>query len=109
MLYNVPILCGVELSPQEIMMLAKEDVIHSVKWSHAQVSRIHDTRLLYGASFPVLVGIDLVALGGLAAGADGYIGGVPMMAPRLPGSSSKPSVPPGIWPVRDQSGAVCCR
>lgn len=83
MLYNVPILSGVELSPQEIMMLAKEDVIHSVKWSHVEVSRIHDTRLLCGASFPVLVGIDLIALEGLAAGADGYIAGVPMMVPRL--------------------------
>ena len=82
MVYNVPILCGVELSPQDIKMLAGEDVIHSVKWSHAEVSRIHDTRLLCGENFGVFVGIDLFAMEGLAAGADGYIGGVPIIAPR---------------------------
>jgi len=43
MIYDVPILAGVEVTPQEIHMLAKEDVIHSVKWSHVEVSRIHDT------------------------------------------------------------------
>jgi len=51
MVYNVPILCGVELSPQDIMTLAREDVIHSVKWSHVEVARIHDTRLLVRPEF----------------------------------------------------------
>jgi 4-hydroxy-tetrahydrodipicolinate synthase len=83
MIYDVPILCGVEVTPQEIQTLAREDVIHSVKWSHAEVSRIHDTRLLCGPYFGVFVGIDIIALEGLAAGADGYTSGLPMMAPRL--------------------------
>ena len=64
-------------------MLAKEDVIHSVKWSHLEVTRIHDTRLLCGSRFGVFVGVDLIALEGLAAGADGYISGLPMIVPRL--------------------------
>jgi 4-hydroxy-tetrahydrodipicolinate synthase len=59
MIYDVPILCGVEITPQEILTLAQEDVIHSVKWSHVEVSRIHDTRLLCGPDFGVFVGIDL--------------------------------------------------
>jgi 4-hydroxy-tetrahydrodipicolinate synthase len=83
MVYDVPILAGVEVTPQEIHALAKEDVIHSVKWSHVEVTRIHDTRLLCGSDFPVFVGIDLIALEGLAVEADGYISGLPMMVPRL--------------------------
>jgi 4-hydroxy-tetrahydrodipicolinate synthase len=83
MIYDVPILCGVEITPQEILTLAKEDVIHSVKWSHVEVSRIHDTRLLCGPDFGVFVGIDLIAMEGLAAGADGYISGLPMIVPHL--------------------------
>jgi 4-hydroxy-tetrahydrodipicolinate synthase len=73
----------VEITPQEILVLAKEDVIHSVKWSHLEVSRIHDTRLLCGPDFGVFVGIDLIAMEGLAVGGDGYISGLPMMVPRL--------------------------
>jgi 4-hydroxy-tetrahydrodipicolinate synthase len=83
MVYNVPILSGVELSPQDLAALAEGDVIHSVKWSHVEITRIHDTQLLCPAHFAVLVGIDLLAMSGLAAGADGYIGGLPMMVPSL--------------------------
>jgi 4-hydroxy-tetrahydrodipicolinate synthase len=83
MVYNVPILAGVELTPHDIELLASEGVIQSVKWSHTEVSRIQDTRLLCGPDFAVFVGIDLVGFAGLAAGANGYIGGLAMMAPTL--------------------------
>jgi 4-hydroxy-tetrahydrodipicolinate synthase len=83
MVYNVPILAGVELTPEDIQLLAGEGIIQSVKWSHVEVSRIHDTKLLCGREFTVFVGIDLVGFEGLAAGADGYIGGLAMMAPAL--------------------------
>jgi 4-hydroxy-tetrahydrodipicolinate synthase len=83
MVYNVPILAGVELTPQDILLLAGEGVIQSVKWSHTEVSRIHDTKSLSAEDFTVFVGIDLVGFAGLAAGADGYIGGLPMMTPTL--------------------------
>ncbi len=83
MVYNVPLLAGVELTPQDIMLLAGEGVIQSVKWSHVEVSRIQDTQLLCGADFAVFVGIDLVGFAGLAAEADGYIGGLAMMTPAL--------------------------
>jgi len=83
MVYNVPILAGVELSPRDIKSLADKDVIHAVKWSHPEVARIHDTKLICGADFPVLVGIDLIGFEGLAVGADGYVGGLAMMVPSL--------------------------
>ena len=60
-----------------------EDVVHAVKWSHPEVSRIHDTKLVCGPDFPVFVGVDLVGFEGLAVGADGYIGGLAMMVPGL--------------------------
>jgi dihydrodipicolinate synthase/N-acetylneuraminate lyase len=83
MVYNVPILSGIELTPADIKLLSDEDVIHAVKWSHVEVSRIHDTKLLCGPDFAVFVAIDLVGLEGLAVGADGYIGGLTMIVPGL--------------------------
>lgn len=83
MVYNVPILAGIELTPDDLHLLASEGVIQSVKWSHVEVSRIHDTKLTCGQDFSVFVGIDLVGLEGLAAGADGYTGGLAMMTPAL--------------------------
>jgi 4-hydroxy-tetrahydrodipicolinate synthase len=83
MVYNVPILAGVELTPQDVKLLADEDAIHAIKWSHVEVARIHDTKFLCGPDFAVFVGIDVVAFEALAAGADGYISGLPMMVPSL--------------------------
>jgi 4-hydroxy-tetrahydrodipicolinate synthase len=82
MLYNVPVLTGIEITPEEVYKLAQEDVIHAVKWSHVEVSRVHDTRLLCGPEFPVFTGIDLVAFEAMAVGADGWISGIPMIAPK---------------------------
>jgi 4-hydroxy-tetrahydrodipicolinate synthase len=83
MVYNVPLLTGTEITPQEIKMLFDEDVVHSVKWSHLEVSRIHDTRLLCGPDFPIFAGIDVIAFEAMAVGADGWISGLPMIVPAL--------------------------
>lgn len=83
MVYNVPLLTGVEITPHEICMLYKEDVVHAVKWSHLEVSRIHDTRLLCGPGFPIFAGIDVIAFEAMAVGADGWISGLPMIVPAL--------------------------
>ncbi|MBM3803758.1 MAG: dihydrodipicolinate synthase family protein [Acidimicrobiia bacterium] len=83
MIYNVPLLTGTEITPQEIQLLQEEDVVHSVKWSHLEVARIHDTRLLCGPQFPIFAGIDLIAFEAMAVGADGWISGLQMMVPAL--------------------------
>jgi len=83
MVYNVPFLCGVELTPGEIKSLADEDVVHAVKWSHPEVARLHETKIISGDDFSVFVGTDLIGFEGLAAGADGYIGGLAMIVPDL--------------------------
>jgi len=81
MLYNVPGASGIDLMPEEVQQLAEEGVVQSVKWSTAEVSRIRDTKLLCGPSFPVFVGNDLIAFEGLAVGADGWISCLPMIVP----------------------------
>jgi 4-hydroxy-tetrahydrodipicolinate synthase len=83
MVYNVPLLTGIEITPQEIKMLQDEDVVHAVKWSHLEVTRIHDTRLLCGPNFPIFAGIDVIAFEAMAVGADGWISGLPMIVPAL--------------------------
>lgn len=52
MIYSVPILAGVDLTPADIKKLADEDVIHAVKWSHSEIARIQDTKLLCRPDFP---------------------------------------------------------
>ena len=81
MLYNVPGTSGIDLTPEEIQLLAEEGVVQSVKWSTAEVSRIRDTKFLCGPSFTVFVGNDLIAFEGLAVGADGWISCLPMIVP----------------------------
>jgi dihydrodipicolinate synthase/N-acetylneuraminate lyase len=81
MLYNVPGTSGIDLMPEEVQQLSEEGVVQSVKWSTAEVSRIRETRLLCGPSFPVFVGTDVIAFEGLAVGADGWISCLPMIVP----------------------------
>jgi 4-hydroxy-tetrahydrodipicolinate synthase len=83
MMYNVPILTGVEVSPDDLKRLKDEGVLHGVKWSHVEISRIQETRWLCGTDFPNFAGIDLLIFGALAVGAQGMICGLPMLAPRL--------------------------
>jgi len=83
MVYNDPFLAGVELSPADLRQLAEEDVIHAVIWSHPEISRIQDTKLISKPNFAVFVGSDIIGFAGLAAGADGYSGGLAMMVPRM--------------------------
>jgi 4-hydroxy-tetrahydrodipicolinate synthase len=83
MVYNVPVLTGIEITPEEIQMLAEEDVVHAVKWSHMEIARVQDTRLLCGNDFSIFAGIDITAFAALAIGADGWIGGLPMIVPAL--------------------------
>ncbi|MEO8660184.1 MAG: dihydrodipicolinate synthase family protein [Bryobacteraceae bacterium] len=83
MMYNVPVLTGCEVTPAELKVLAADGVIHAVKWSHSEVSRIHDTRLFCGPDFKIFAGVDVIAFEALAVGADGWISGLPMIVPSL--------------------------
>jgi len=83
MVYNVPVLTGIEITPEEIQALAEDDVVHAVKWSHMEIARVQDTRLLCGPEFSIFAGIDIIAFAALAVGADGWIGGLPMIVPAL--------------------------
>jgi 4-hydroxy-tetrahydrodipicolinate synthase len=83
MMYNVPILTGVEVPPDDLKVLMDEGVLHGVKWSHAEISRIQETRWACGPDFPNFAGIDLLIFGALAIGSQGMICGLPMLAPRI--------------------------
>jgi 4-hydroxy-tetrahydrodipicolinate synthase len=83
MLYVVPAINMLDFTAEDVCKLAEEDVIHSVKWSHTQFNRVPETKLLCGQLFPVLAGNDAIAFSALAAGADGWIGCLPIIAPRL--------------------------
>ena len=83
MLYVVPVLTGTDFTAAEVHQLAEEDVIHSVKWSISDYNRVPETKLLCGASFPVFAGNDGIAFSALAAGADGWIGCLPIITPAL--------------------------
>jgi 4-hydroxy-tetrahydrodipicolinate synthase len=83
MLYVVPVLTGTDFTAAEVQQLAEEDVIHSVKWSHADYNRVPETRSLCGPSFPIFAGNDGIAFSALAAGADGWIGCLPIITPGL--------------------------
>jgi 4-hydroxy-tetrahydrodipicolinate synthase len=54
-----------------------------VKWSHTEIAKVQDTRLYCGKDLAIFAGIDIIAFAALAVGADGWIGGMPMIAPSL--------------------------
>ncbi len=83
MLYVVPVLTGTDFTAADVQKLAEEDVVHSVKWSHPDYNRVPETKFLCGPTFPVFAGNDGIAFSALAAGADGWIGCLPIMTPRL--------------------------
>lgn len=83
MMYNVPIVTGVEVPPADLRILYDEGTLQSVKWSHMEISRIQETMWLCGPKFPVFAGIDYLLFGGLALGCCGMICGLPMLSPRL--------------------------
>jgi 4-hydroxy-tetrahydrodipicolinate synthase len=83
MMYNVPIVTGVEVSPQDLRILYREGTLQSAKWSHMEISRIQETMWLCGPKFPVFAGIDYLLFAGLTLGCTGMICGLPMFSPRL--------------------------
>lgn len=80
-LYNNPHFAGYELSPQEAAELFEEGVIASIKSAHGDSARVADLRAIT-EGLQIFYGHDYAPLGGYAAGADGWLAGLPAAFPR---------------------------
>lgn len=82
MLYNNPVLYGVDVTPEMLAELADEPHIVAVKESSEDVRRITDIRVHTGDRYRLFVGVDDLVLEGVAAGADGWVAGLTNAFPR---------------------------
>ncbi len=82
MLYNNPVLYGVDVTPEMLAELADEPSIVAVKESSEDVRRITDIRVHTGDRYRLFVGVDDLVLEGVAAGADGWVAGLANAFPR---------------------------
>ncbi len=83
MLYNNPVLYGVDVTPEMLAELAGEEPrIVAVKESSEDVRRITDIRVHTGDRYRLFVGVDDLVLEGVAAGADGWVAGLTNAFPR---------------------------
>ncbi|WP_397546963.1 dihydrodipicolinate synthase family protein [Rhodothermus marinus] len=82
MLYNNPVLYGVDVTPEMLAELADEPSIVAVKESSEDVRRITDVRVHTGDRYRLFVGVDDLVLEGVAAGADGWVAGLTNAFPR---------------------------
>ena len=82
MLYNNPVLYGVDVTPEMLAELADEPRIVAVKESSEDVRRITDIRVHTGDRYRLFVGVDDLVLEGVAAGADGWVAGLTNAFPR---------------------------
>jgi len=83
MLYNNPVAYVVDYSPEQVAEMA--DLcpnLHAMKESSTDVRRITAIRAMLGDRLTLLVGVDDVAVEGVAAGARGWIAGLVNAMPR---------------------------
>src|SRR5256885_9819759 len=74
MLYNIPGRCGVDISPETVVRLAKEcRNIVSIKEASGSVERVSDLRRRLPESFTILSGDDSLTLPFMAVGAAGVV------------------------------------
>jgi 4-hydroxy-tetrahydrodipicolinate synthase len=74
MLYNIPGRCGVDISPETVVRLAKEcRNIVSIKEASGSVERVSDLRRRLRESFTILSGDDSLTLPFMAVGAAGVV------------------------------------
>ena len=79
-LYNNPHFAGYEMTPAEIAMLFKEETVFSVKAAHGDANRVADLRAQ--SDVTIFYGHDYAPLPAYAAGADGWLSGLPATFPR---------------------------
>jgi 4-hydroxy-tetrahydrodipicolinate synthase len=77
MLYNNPIAYMVDTTPEQMAELAdRNQNLHSVKESAADIRRVTAIRHLLGNRLKIFVGVDDLIVEGVAAGAEGWIAGL---------------------------------
>ena len=83
MLYNNPIAYVVDVTPDQLAELAaRNENLHSVKESSADVRRVTAIRQLLGDRMAIFVGVNDLIVEGIAAGAVGWIAGLVNACPR---------------------------
>lgn len=80
-LYNNPHFAGYELSPRQAAALHEEGVVVSIKSAHGDPARVGDLRAL-SDGITIFYGHDYSPVGGFAAGADGWLSGLPAAFPK---------------------------
>lgn len=75
MIYNNPIAYGVDLTPEQLEVLARHDNVQAVKESSGDVQRMAAIRDALGDRLAIFVGLDDRVLEGVALGATGWIAG----------------------------------
>lgn len=77
MLYNNPVAYGTDVLPHQVVELAESHPnLHAVKESSGDVRRVTEVARLAGDRLDVSVGVDDLALEGVAAGAVGWVAGL---------------------------------
>lgn len=82
-IYNIPVLAGVALTPEILRIMLKNDCVIGVKNSSAATQDIQIWKDIGGEDFVVFNGPDEQFVSGLAIGATGGIGGTYAVMPEL--------------------------
>jgi len=83
MLYNNPVAYGTDFLPEQIAELAEECAnLHAVKESSTDVCRITAIKAILGDRVAISVGVDDLAVEGVAAGATGWVAGLVNAMPK---------------------------
>ena len=76
-LYNNPRFCGYEMTPVEIKAMVDEGLINGIKAAHGDANRVHELKYYCGNDLTILYGHDYAPMEAYAAGADGWLSGLP--------------------------------
>ncbi len=80
--YNNPIAYGVDITPEMFEELADQENLVAIKESSGDTRRLTDIQNCIGDRYRLFIGLDDLALEGVALGAEGWIGGLCLAFPR---------------------------
>lgn len=81
-LYNIPGRCGVDVSPETTITLAREGTIVGIKEASGSADRVGQLRAALGKNFTILSGDDTLTLPMMAVGANGVVSVASNLLPR---------------------------